>query len=421
MTSTLTKNNSIFQINSIVEFKYNNKHWVKGVILSYSRLDGIIIDLEISPETFSQIHLYHSIAMTHILIKKTLKILDIKVPLQLFSIGTNILYKYKNKDWKNGRIIHINSNKFNEATIKIKKKINKYKTVKLSRAALIHSYVFKKTLKLSNTIYPLWIAYDSTVTLTKQPQISHDLDFISEPSEYYKIAYYRDGKSIYLYKNTIDDMLVIKHSDIENITDKCIETNEFWIQNKPHAVNNIMAHTIYNWKIESVPVNRRKHLICYGFIKMNYSKYVPTDIMQLIGFFISDIMNDIKNAEHKQPFYTKPVTIKGLEWHLEFYPCGISESYKGCFEVFLCLKSMPSNIAEIEIEWELKLKETDFILTPYNRNYNSRYDSFQIGNKYWRRTGDQNRDKQQRKRLMLSEIQHLHTLTFEFKVKYSHI
>ena len=69
-TSTNHKFNSIFAVDSIIEYKYQNKKWLKGVIYSYSRANEITIDLEISKEKFEKINILYSKAMTHTSIHK---------------------------------------------------------------------------------------------------------------------------------------------------------------------------------------------------------------------------------------------------------------------------------------------------------------------------------------------------------------
>ena len=62
--------------------------------------------------------------------------------MSLFVVGTSIEYKYKDKDWKNGEIISSNKQ---EISIKILKKINKYKTLQIPRSkAMTLLYVIKR-------------------------------------------------------------------------------------------------------------------------------------------------------------------------------------------------------------------------------------------------------------------------------------
>eukprot|EP01084_Bolivina_argentea_P276484 471766_1 len=418
------QSNFIFGVNSIVEFKYKNKQWKIGVIISSSRADGMIIDLEISEEKYEQIHLYHSKAMTYYLIQKTLKPSKIQIPKQLFSIGTNIEYKYKNKDWKNGRIIDINPNNFNQTTLKIQKTVYKSKTIKISRTTLILNYAFKKTLKLSNIIYPFWISFDSKVKVREISEYGKNGIIAKTILEYYNIACYRDGKYITLYKTCEKDVLMIKQSKITSISNMSITTKTHEIVQDSETPNCIMDKTIYNWKIQSLSVNKRKDLFCNGFIRRTYNGYIPSVMVQLIAYFVSDIMEDIKSAEFKQPFYTLPVVIKGFEWYVEFYPCGLSSSYVGCFEVFLCLRSMPKKVFGLDVDWKLHLKEVDsFEYTPYHWWHQGGYkqDWFRVNEVFWRRTGDRDRRQSQRLRLKLEKIKNLNTLTFVFEIKYNSV
>ena len=73
--------------------------------------------------------------------------------MSLFTVGASVEYKYKDKDWKNGEIISSNKQ---EISIKILKKINKYKTIKIPKSKAMTLLYIKKTLKLSNVIYPTW-------------------------------------------------------------------------------------------------------------------------------------------------------------------------------------------------------------------------------------------------------------------------
>ena len=140
----------------------------------------------------------------------------------------------------------------------------------------------------------------------------------------------------------------------------------------------------------------------------------------MISKYLSDIIEDIKNATWKQPFYTTPIKIKGMEWYLEFYPNGLSTSYKGSFEVFLCLRRLPKDLKWMKCDWSLRLKELDFVYTPYY-NYQMEpwcNDKFTKNECLWRRTGDRQRRQRARARLPLWSMSLLEHLTFRFEVKY---
>ena len=72
---------SIFGENTIIELKYQNQSWKKGVILSSSRSNGIIIDLLMNNNTFKQIKLYDQfvcLQLRHTIIYCVLRKIDLK-------------------------------------------------------------------------------------------------------------------------------------------------------------------------------------------------------------------------------------------------------------------------------------------------------------------------------------------------------
>eukprot|EP01083_Nonionella_stella_P249638 862980_1 len=99
--------------------------------------------------------------------------------------GRSIEYKYKNKEWKNG---FIKSKTNTHMIIIIHKNIFKQKEISLRMCDVITLLHIKKTLKLSNQIFPQWIAIHTAVKIKYPKIIAH--------YEFAKIAHYRDNKSI---------------------------------------------------------------------------------------------------------------------------------------------------------------------------------------------------------------------------------
>ena len=225
-------------------------------------------------------------------------------------------------------------------------------------------YVFYKLIKLSNIHYPSWIKLDTEILVKNSNQ--------NTPYSLYKIIEFRDGKYISFQKvwkitpqNLFEDpdpdidfvQFTIKNADIKSITNNKIISTEYTVKrdngNKESMKN--VSSVMYEWEIKSDAVNLRKDLLCNGFSRRYTDNYVYHVIIQLISYYVSGIMDDIKNAEYKEAFYTMPIKIKGLEWHLEFYPNGLSTSYQSAFEVFLCLKELPAGLKWIKLEWKLRL------------------------------------------------------------------
>merc|ERR1712173_204747 len=106
--------------------------------------------------------------------------------------------------------------------------------------------------------------------------------------------------------------------------------------------------------------NDTKNLLCHGYVKNNYIEYITTDIVRLISQYVSDILEDIKNASDKQVFYTSIVSIKSFKWYLKLKvlaPKVQNENVKRYFQIFLCLESMPSELKWVKVYWKLRLKE----------------------------------------------------------------
>eukprot|EP01084_Bolivina_argentea_P122566 217180_1 len=129
------------------------------------------------------------------------------------------------------------------------------------------------------------------------------------------------------------------------------------------------SHTIkYCWKIPSIN-KHQKQLICHGYVRQHYNKYVITPIIQLFAMFYSNqdyILQDIKNAENGEPFSSPIFSVESFRFYLELYPNGGTQHTVNKVLCFLCLPMMPPHLTNISTKFNFSLIETN---TKKQRNY----------------------------------------------------
>merc|ERR1712087_250121 len=117
-----------------------------------------------------------------------------------------------------------------------------------------------------------------------------------------KIAYFRDGKSITVYRDRPynfekDTVITIQHPNITRIDSKRIETKQYLLRPANRHHGTCVPWVNYEWRICSEMVNDTKDLLCSGFAKDSDLLCVPTDIIELIAEFMSDVLEAMKHAQ----------------------------------------------------------------------------------------------------------------------------
>eukprot|EP01084_Bolivina_argentea_P097495 175267_1 len=329
----------VLPINSLIKYKCRYG-WKNGLIISSDK-NKFIIDLEISNETYTTIHIEYKTAMKCYYVLQTLKLLSKvnNIPSSLFKIGTNIEFKYKNTRWKNGKITNVSNQNYLDTSIQIKFKItiNDYQTMTMNISKIVIDYHLNKTLKLSNMIYPNWIQLDSIVQING---INH------------KVICYKDGKSITFRKisnNSYQRLFTLWHFELTKITHYYICTTNDIICKKIKYIS-----TSYTWKIPSLS-DANIYTLCNGYVNIYSHRYITTAIIQIIAQFFNNrdgkvILNKIKNGSHNEPFYTQIVSIQSFKWQLQI------DRY---FDVNVCLVSLPNYIRKLSVYLRLTLRKTD--------------------------------------------------------------
>eukprot|EP01084_Bolivina_argentea_P204062 348437_1 len=90
------------------------------------------------------------------------------------------------------------------------------------------------------------------------------------------------------------------------------------ISNKSEDKCNIALHV---WRIPSIP-DIKKNLLCSGFSRYHYKKYITESLIQLIAvYFTNDLftLKDMQNAQTKKmsSFHTSLVSIQGIKFYLQ--------------------------------------------------------------------------------------------------------
>eukprot|EP01084_Bolivina_argentea_P298106 513669_1 len=216
---------------SIIELK----SWIpphtlkKGVILSYSESNGIEIDLEISPEKYEKVVFdkFFTTCYNYYIYKHK------SYPKDKLSVGRKIEFKYKNKEWKNGEIIHKTKNNIE---IKFRKSLKKnHKIIKMNKTKIMIDYGCK-TFVFSYTKFRnmKWLKLDEYVTIYEKDKIKYNMSDI----RYYKVLHFRDGKSITFYKNkSLPNILTIYSKNITKIENNLIETNKYVISKSNGSIH----------------------------------------------------------------------------------------------------------------------------------------------------------------------------------------
>lgn len=127
----------------------------------------------------------------------------------------------------------------------------------------------------------------------------------------------------------------------------------------------------FTWKIPPI-TNKHKDILCHGYIRENYNKYIPNPIAQLfIKYYINGeySLNQIKRSLFKQAFHSSVVEIGSFKWFLQLYPNGTTDRNKGEIILFLVLASNPPNTNTISATITLSLKETNSTKT-LNHTFN---------------------------------------------------
>ena len=152
----------------------------------------------------------------------------------MLASGTRIEFKYKNKHWRNGEIL---SKTNTEMVLSVHKSLYKIKKVTLKMADVLRAFHVTKTLRVSNKVYPSWIAVNADVLIDREhyrvPEYgcastgghSSECGCASADghSEWARIAHYRDNRHITLYFPS-RQLLKIKQSQIVHIDQNRIQT-----------------------------------------------------------------------------------------------------------------------------------------------------------------------------------------------------
>ena len=112
------------------------------------------------------------------------------------------------------------------------------------------------------------------------------------------------------------------------------------------------CNPIFTWRMTSLSIMKTE-LLFYGFIKIDYVKYVPYDIVNLfIKYYDIDDDNAVKN-ETKSPIFC----LDSFKWYLRIYR--INNQIKIC----LILASNPPKIIRIQTSFKISITETNTELT----------------------------------------------------------
>eukprot|EP01084_Bolivina_argentea_P138951 244504_1 len=113
----------------------------------------------------------------------------------------------------------------------------------------------------------------------------------------------------------------------------------------------------YLWKIPNL-TNNQKDLICGGYARKIYDKYVISPIIKLISYYYSTdefTIDDIKNAKPSEIFYSPIFSINNIDWYLELHP-----NDRKIVNIYLYLAMLPTQtISNISTKLKLTLLETN--------------------------------------------------------------
>eukprot|EP01084_Bolivina_argentea_P035283 65455_1 len=116
----------------------------------------------------------------------------------------------------------------------------------------------------------------------------------------------------------------------------------------------------YTWKIPTI-TNIQKDLLCHGFTRLNYKKFIIQPIIDLFAWYLVKdkyTLNDIKNGVNNQYFCSLIFTLQSFKWYLKLTLDKDKHTSKNNILASLNLASNPPNISSIRIDYTLLLKET---------------------------------------------------------------
>ena len=71
------------------------------------------------------------------------------------------------------------------------------------------------------------------------------------------------------------------------------------------------------------------------------------------------LVKKIKNASNKESWDSPTFSLHGFRWHLQIWPNGPGK--EGITNSFLCLASLPPKVQQVQVNYEVRIKEMDFV------------------------------------------------------------
>eukprot|EP01084_Bolivina_argentea_P063364 115719_1 len=117
----------------------------------------------------------------------------------------------------------------------------------------------------------------------------------------------------------------------------------------------------YTWKIPSLSI-QSKEIICAGYIRQNYDKYITPPIIRLFAeYYTNDpfTIYNIKNSDERENFVSPIFSIKSFDWYLELFSNGSNDLNAGQTVLYICLAALPPKVSMITAMFKLSLLETN--------------------------------------------------------------